>query len=433
MFSLGKLLLSQYRYGAGKSAEEHCKLEFKFTGNVAMTRTQSRIKLYFLIALLVLAFVGLWFYTTLYVSTRTALQRAENFLFTRMTVTQLGEKGSLRYFYVTNRQVTDSKKHLENSFGNDRDSELRFGFYDAKIEPTVGLGMFINPSEWFQTEEIRIKNMHSMKQDAFVEELRKLVQESPLRSLLIVVHGFRERFPSALRKTAFVGHILDINSPVMLFDWPGDQGSSLSGYRRAKSVARASAAELAKTLELVVRDIRPEKIWIIANSMGGEVVVNSFSQLYQDSFFADSEFEFEDVVLTAPDISQEEFNDRFKHEIAALTKNLTVYVSSNDRALVMSRLINRVTRGGESTLNPDMLEEAIQISKFIDKDSELVTLVDVTPVNRTRNFHNFSLETPEFFDDLFLRLANEQTPRSRLLYPFETPEGTTYWVLTPGR
>ncbi len=272
-----------------------------------------------------------------------------------------------------------------------------------------------------------------MKRDAFIEQLRTLVQESPQRSLLVVVHGFRERFPSALRKTAFVGHILDINSPVMLFDWPGDQGSSLSGYRRAKSVARASAKELAKTLVLVVQDIKPEKIWIIANSMGGEVVVNAFSQLYQDSYFADSEFEFEDVILTAPDISHEEFNDRFKHEIAALTKNLTVYVSSNDRALVMSRLINRVTRGGESTLNPDMLEEATQISKFIEKGNELVTLVDVTPVNRTRNFHNFSLETPEFFDDLFLRLANERTPRSRLLYPFETPEGTTYWVLTPGR
>ena len=167
--------------------------------------------------------------------------------------------------------------------------------------------------------------------------------------------------------------------------------------------------------------------------MGGEVVVNAFSYLYQDSVFADAEVEFEDVILTAPDISHEELNNQFKQEITALTKNLTVYVSSNDRALVMSRMINRDTRGGESTLNPDMLEEAIRVSKFIDKDSELVTLVDVTPVNRTRNFHNFSLETPEFFDDLFLRLVNEKTPRSRLLYPFETPEGTTYWVLTPGR
>jgi esterase/lipase superfamily enzyme len=268
----------------------------------------------------------------------------------------------------------------------------------------------------------------------FVEKMRKLVNASPRRSLLIVIHGFRERFPSALRKTAFVGHILDINSPVMVFDWPGDQGSSLRGYRRARRVAIESGAELAKTLELIVRDVQPDKLWLLANSMGAQVAADAFSHLYRNPEFADAGIEFEDVVLTAPDVSHEEFDNQFKREITSLTRNLTVYVSSNDRALVMSRLVNRGdTRRGESTLSPDMLDEAARVAQLVDPDSELVTLVDVTPVNRTRNFHNFSLETPEFFDDLFLRLTNEQTPFARPLYRLETPDGATYWVLTPGR
>ena len=116
-----------------------------------------------------------------------------------------------------------------------------------------------------------------------------------------------------------------------------------------------------------------------------------------------------------------------------MANNLTVYVSSNDRALVLSRLVNRAQRRGQSTLTPDQLEEAIRVSELIDPDSELITLVDVTPVNRTRNFHDFSLETPEFFDDLFLRLTNQNTPRSRQLYQVKTPEGSVYWVLTRGR
>ena len=220
----------------------------------------------------------------------------------------------------------------------------------------------------------------------------------------------------------------------MVFDWPGDQGSSLRGYRRARSVATESGAELAKTLELIVRDVQPDKLWVLANSMGAQVVADAFSHLYQNPAFADAGIEFEDVILTAPDVSHEEFDNRFKKEITSLTRNLTVYVSSNDRALVMSRLVNRGdTRRGESTLNPDMLDEAARIVELVDPDSELVTLVDVTPVNRTRNFHNFSLETPEFFDDMFLRLTNEQTPSARPLYQLQTPEGATYWVLTPGR
>jgi len=65
--------------------------------------------------------------------------------------------------------------------------------------------------------------------------------------------------------------------------------------------------------------------------------------------------------------------------------------------------------------------------------NDQISLIDITPVNRTRNFHNFSLETPEFFDDLFLRLSNEETPTSRLQYKVTTASGAEYWVLTKGR
>ncbi len=80
-----------------------------------------------------------------------------------------------------------------------------------------------------------------------------------------------------------------------------------------------------------------------------------------------------------------------------------------------------------------MLEEAVRVAALVEPGNDQLALVDVTPVNRTRNFHNFSLETPEFFDDLFLRLTNDETPRSRLIYQVPTPEGKVYWVLTRGR
>jgi esterase/lipase superfamily enzyme len=397
-----------------------------------MTRKQIR-RTILISALALLLVAGLWLYFTVYRSTASILYRAENFLFTRMTVNQLGDHGSTRYFFVTNRQKTEEAEILENQFGNVRGPKLSFGFFDTTIEPTVGFGMFVNPSEWFQSEEIRVNGMDALEQEAFVERLAKLVNASPQRSLLIIIHGFRERFPSALRKTAFVGTMLDINSPVMLFDWPGDQGSTLRGYRRARAVASESGAELAVTLELIISDIGAEKVWLIANSMGAQVVVDAFSRLYQKREFADAQIEIEDVVLTAPDASREGFDQQFKRELSVLTRNLTVYVSSNDRALVMSRIVNRDARLGESTLGPAMRNEAARFSEVMSPGEDVVTLVDVTPVNRTRNFHNFSLETPEFFDDLFIRLTNEQTPNTRTLYRLETEDGANYWVLTPGR
>jgi esterase/lipase superfamily enzyme len=398
-----------------------------------MTRFKRRILIATALVFLVLLVAGVWFYFSFFASTGAALRHAEAFLFRRMKVVQLAEKGNYRFFFVTNRRLESNEGPLEARFGRERGEILRYGYFDTRIQPSLGLGMLIDPTEWFQNEEIHLTAVHELDRETFVGKTQKLIQDSPYRSLLVVVHGFREAFPSALRKTAFLSHVLDVDSPVLVFDWPGNQGSSLSGYREARRVAEASGAELARTLELIIREVKPERLWLIANSMGGQVVVDAFSLLYREDSLADTETEIENVVLTAPDVDHDEFNDQFKKEIKALAQNVTVYVSSNDRALLMSRVINRGKRLGESTLSPDQLEEAVRVANLVEPGSDRIALVDVTPVNRTRNFHNFSLETPEFFDDLFLRLTNIETPRSRPIYRVEAPNGAIYYVLTRGR
>lgn len=372
-------------------------------------------------------------------ATQRALERAEALQFRRMLVTQRGEKGLYRFFFVTNRRMEEMEgkgESVEERFGTERQADLTFGLFDTDIEPSLGIGILIDPTDWFQNEEIRLRDVRTLEKDGFIQGLRAQVQASPHRSLLININGFRERFPSALRKTAFIAHVLDIDSPLLVFDWPGDQGSSLRGYRRAQRIARESGEELARMIRLIIDEVQPERMWLLANSMGAEVVVSAFTQLYQDADLADQEAEFEDVVLTAPDVSHERFGGQFKEEIQALTEHLTVYVSSNDRALLMSRILNRSRRLGESTVdpsNPDQSEEAAKAFEMVEPGSDLVDLIDVTPVNRTRNFHNFSLETPEFYDDLFLRLINRETPRSRLHHRVRSASGADYWVLTRGR
>jgi len=394
---------------------------------------RSRLKIGLALISIALVLLGARLYSFYVAGPDAILQRAEAFGFRRMTVAQLGSHGAYRFHYVTNRVADDAVDSLEERFGAERQTALQFGYFDTHIEPSLGIGMLIDPTAWFQNEMIQIDETSALDRSTFVERMRDMVEQSPERSLLVVVHGFREAFPSALRKTAFLGHVLDINSPILLFDWPGNQGSSLGGYRRARTVAEASGGELAETLELVVREIRPERLWLVANSMGGQVVADAFGILARKPELADAETEIEHVVLTAPDVDHDEFDAKFQQDITALAEKLTVYVSSNDRALLVSRIINWSRRRGESTLSPDQLEEAARIGELVEPGSDLITLVDVTPVNRTRNFHNFSLETPEFFDDLYLRLSNRRVPRSRLLYPIRTPEGRVYWVLTRGR
>ena len=397
-----------------------------------MTRFRRRWLIGGLAVLLVLGAAGAWFYQLYFASTSYALQRAEAFAFRRMVIAQLEEQGSYRFFFVTNRQREPETGPLEESFGVGREEVLTFGSFDISIEPTLGLGMLVNPTEWFQNEVLRLKAVRETERTAFLAQVRQVVDASPERSLLVVVHGFREAFPSALRKTAFLGHVLDINSPILVFDWPGNQGSSARGYRRASQLARESGGELAATLELVMREIGPDRLSVIANSMGAQVVVDAFRKLYQDSDLAADGPRLHNVILTAPDVDYGEFNEEFRRALLALSRHTIVYVSSNDRALLASRLLNRGRRLGESSLRTADIDRSVRVVDYEPGGDEII-VVDVTAVNRTRNFHNFSLETPEFYDDMYLRLSNLQTPRSRLVYAVESPNGTIYWVLTRGR
>jgi esterase/lipase superfamily enzyme len=401
-----------------------------------MSKFTSRTRITLWIVMGILVTTGGVFAYYYFMATNRILSRAEAFSFQRMQVTQLNNEGSARFFYATNRNLTQRDGSLPDRFGNQREEVLSFGRYDSQIDPTLRLGMIVDPADWMQDEKIQIESVDALRQEEFVEQLRTMVEASPRKSVLVVLHGYREVFPTAIRKTAFISHVLDIDSPVLLFDWPGDQGQSLRGYRQAGEVARESGRELARTLELLANEVGAEKIWVMANSLGSQVVTDACSLLYQNPDWADDNHELDHVILTAPDIAHEEFDERFKKEIAAISRNFTVYVASNDRALLVSRFINRERRRGESTLvklDPDQLQEAMAIAALVEPDSKYVTLIDVTPVNRTRNFHNFSLETPEFFNDLFLRLTNEEVPASRVIYPLKTPDGAVYWVLTRGR
>ncbi|WP_200243512.1 alpha/beta hydrolase [Lamprobacter modestohalophilus] len=373
-----------------------------------------------------------------FISTNAALSRAEAFEFRRMQVARVGAENVFRFFFVSNRTAEPGAGPLIERIGNQRSSELLFGSFDTEIEPTLGLGMWLDESSWLLDEEIQIRNITRLDQTAFIQQLRGMVSASPHQGILLLVHGLRTDLDYAMRGTAFLAHILDINAPVLVFDWPGNQGDTLRGYRQAQRIATTSGAEFAATLRLLIDEVRPQRLWVVANSLGSQVVVDAISVLAQAPDLADAEREISDVILTAPDISSSRFNAQFKHQLAALVDDTTIYVSSNDRALLLSRLVNLQRRLGQSTLDKtdaELIDEIEQLLELVEVESNdgRVALVDVTPVNRTRNFHNFSLEVPEYFDDMFLRLTNPGSPLNRQRYQFRTPDGRLYSVLTRGR
>ena len=120
-----------------------------------------------LVILLVIALAGIAAWRTLFVSTDTAIRHAEAFLFSRATVNRLGEQGSYRHFYVTNRVLESKHAPIDRRFSAERSPALTFGHFDISIRPTLGLGMMINPNEWFQNREIQLVGVNPLDEEVF--------------------------------------------------------------------------------------------------------------------------------------------------------------------------------------------------------------------------------------------------------------------------
>ena len=132
-----------------------------------MSGIKRRLRWAGLLAAIVLLIAGSWFYRAYFSSTNAAIRHAEAFLFRRMSVAQLAEQGQYRFFYATNRGVGADPQELSQRFSAQRHEQLSFGSFDAEITPSLGLGMLINPTQWLQNEEIRLKNVDTLAQERF--------------------------------------------------------------------------------------------------------------------------------------------------------------------------------------------------------------------------------------------------------------------------
>jgi esterase/lipase superfamily enzyme len=330
----------------------------------------------------------------------------------RLPGTPDGDWRRFQFFYATNRDPADPATF--GGQGNRLGSDVSTGTFDVRISPNL----LIKPRVWFDTQSMQWAGREELSQDESLARLRAAVQASPHKSVLVVVWGFRDWFQSAALKTAYTAYVLDINTPVLLFDWPGNQGEGRSGYLASQRASAESAPVLGRVLARVSRETGAEKIWLMGSSLGCQTICDAFAWLETQPDLFQGLPKIDHVVLSAPDVAAQAFDDKFAARVKALASHLTAYVSSNDRALLMSHWINRDRRLGRLAEVSTPPEERTDQYQF-----------EQAPINRTRNLHHFFTDSPEFFDDLFRRLLQPENMLSRRLQVVRPGEGRTYWIL----
>jgi esterase/lipase superfamily enzyme len=351
-------------------------------------------------------------------------------LYKRIKYTIEGRYRVIDIFYATTRRPDESKRS-SIYFTNQISDSVITGELNIKIDPALKIETML-PYRLKRQGMIGIQDIKKLDDRDFIKQLSDTVKMSPHRSLMVMVFGYRDDFEATAIKAAYFAYLLDINTPVLLFDWPGDQSVDPIGYKRAQGLATESGPRLGRVLMKIVREVKPEKLWISASSLGCQVVCDAFDEMYKHSDFFDPDTEIDHVILSAPDVSQDEFDAKFKQQLTSLSRKITAYVSSDDQALLMSGVINddkRLGRQRPRIKDPEQLEEAKKLLYLKSQEPDKVMIIDVTPVNFSSYKHGYYLESPEFFDDFYMRIFNTNPSMNRRLYLLKCNDNTDYWVL----
>ncbi|CAN1566363.1 Protein of unknown function DUF900, hydrolase-like [Rhabdaerophilaceae bacterium] len=154
--------------------------------------------------------------------------------------------------------------------------------------------------------------------------------------VLVFVHGYNTRFDEAAFRIAQIVH--DAHAPVtpVLFSWPS--WGTLSAY----PYDRESAATARDGLEAVLMDLASDpavkQVSVLAHSMGGWLTLEALRQMaIRNKKIAPK---IKDVMLAAPDVDVDVAMAQGRAILAASPRpRLTLFVSSDDQALNVSRLV----------------------------------------------------------------------------------------------
>jgi esterase/lipase superfamily enzyme len=127
---------------------------------------------------------------------------------------------------------------------------------------------------------------------------------------------------------------------------------------------------------------------------------------------------FREVVLTAPDVDLDVFREQLFPAIRDKAGRITLYASSRDRALQLSRQVHGFARVGDT-------ESGILVLPPMDS-------IDASAVDTDLVGHSYYGDNNSVIADLYY-LLNEGLPpqrRNRLL-PRSAGKGKQYWVFEP--
>jgi esterase/lipase superfamily enzyme len=300
-------------------------------------------------------------------------------------------------------------------YGNDR-GEVQVGTCQVSIPKYHEVGAVERPSilrlDFHEDprKHVVLLDVEQESPDEFYAAMKSKVQSSQQHEAFVFVHGYNVTFEDAARRTAQLAYDLKFDGAATFFSWPSQGG--LLQYAVDETNVAWTVPHLKDFMVSVARQSGANSVHLIAHSMGNRALTSALLALA-----AEMKGEaplFREVVLTAPDIDADVFKRDIAPAITCTANRVTLYASSNDEALALSKRLHGYPRAGESG------------AALIVVDG--VETIDVSNVDTSLLGHSYYGSNDTVLADLFYVLTEPKPARERnWLEP--VPIGQmVYWV-----
>jgi esterase/lipase superfamily enzyme len=321
-----------------------------------------------------------------------------------------GEAGvNVSVFYLTNRR-RQAGKPAEDTYGGKR-GKPHFGRCEVEFTPIPIINSvapkvpFYLPSE---TTRIRFAEQSDVRE--FWDQLTGALEQTSSGSVVVFVHGYNYGFERTCRVAAEMQRRLGGKASVLMFGWPSN--GLPTDYVSDQADLEWSVPLLASFLGELGERIGPANVQVLAHSLGSRGVFFALQRLGVD---LDTRPLIGRLVLLAPDFDSQTFVELLPR-LAPLTGSITLYASSNDTPLKVSRQLSGYPRLGEA-------------GEFLTVVAGMET-VDVSPAGRYQILgHEYFYFHPLVAADLAVLLGTGASAAERAGLRPRRRDGVLYWEI----
>lgn len=353
----------------------------------------------------------------------------------RVTCTSLGTCTAVPVYFGTTRKREDSVRRI--GFGTRRGSVLTLGRAVVTVPKSNRKPGELNRPAWRDLLSLRnpfkedpaihftIPNagitVYASEAD-FINSVERSWKEeaNSEKHALVYIHGFYNSFEDALYRTAQLAYDLNAGptpfGSAFLFSWTSGADPTQYVYDLENARGKLSVDSLQRFLEIVVSKTGAKHVHIVAHSMGNLPALSALaaiSKLRRDQKI------FDQVIMAAPDIDAEEF-ERIASEVSRTAIGLTLYASSRDRALSLSKALQHdYPRAGDVPPDGPIVLNGIDTIDVSDVGTEYFS-----------SGHSVYADQVELIKDISALVRSGTRPPSARdnRFKLELKGGLNYWV-----